>query len=68
MKRKIEETDCGALWIKGKKGQMHLVVDETESLHGLVKQMVAACKGNDARVDDFLIDAIKNGLTNWESK
>ena len=51
---------------QGKNGQMHLVVDSSKALSGLVKQMVKACKGLDAKVDDFLSAAIRNELENWE--
>lgn len=53
---------------QGEKGQTHLVVDESPSLAGLVKRMVAACKGDSARVDEFLVTAITSELENWESK
>jgi ParB-like chromosome segregation protein Spo0J len=53
-------------FVQGKKGQSHLVVNESLTLHGLVKQMVAACKGVDGKVDDFLSGAIRNELKNWE--
>ena len=52
-------------FMQGARGQTHLLVDETETLHGLVKNMVAACKGNEAKVDDFLIGAIRNEMKNW---
>lgn len=55
-------------FVQGKKGQMHLVVDESERLHGVIKDMVKACKGVDAKIDDFLVDAIRNELGNWEKK
>jgi len=48
---------------QGKNGQMHLVVDESLELHALIKQMVSTCKGNDAKVDDFLTNAISAQLT-----
>lgn len=54
-------------FVQGKKGQTHLVVDETVTLHGLVKSMVTACKGLDSKVDDFLCAAIRNELKNWET-
>lgn len=53
-------------FVQGKKGQMHLVVDETKNLHELVKLMVKACKGADAKIDDFLSSAIRTELGNWE--
>lgn len=53
---------------QGSKGQMHLVVDESETLHDVVKQMVKSCKGSDARVDEFLLKAIRNELGNQEKK
>jgi ParB-like chromosome segregation protein Spo0J len=53
---------------QGAKGQMHLVVDESDELHNLVKQMVDACKGGDAKVDDFLREAIRGELVNREKK
>lgn len=46
--------------------KMHLLVDESEQLHQLIKKMVSACKGESARVDDFLSKAIENELQNWE--
>lgn len=53
-------------FMQGKKGQTHLVVDESTPLNGLVKEMVRACKGLDGKVDDFLVAAIRNELKNWE--
>lgn len=53
-------------FVQGNKGQTHLVVDESKRLHGLVASMVAACKGNSAKVDDFLAQAIQAELKNWE--
>jgi ParB-like chromosome segregation protein Spo0J len=54
---------------QGSKGQMHLVVDESEDLHDLIDDMVAACKGNEAKVDDFLRQAISKALeSHWEKK
>ena len=53
-------------FMQGKKGQTHLVVDESTSLNGLVKEMVKACKGLDGKVDDFLVSAIRNELKTWE--
>lgn len=62
-----DTVDNGYLFfVQGKKGQTHLVVDESVTLHGLVKQMVSACKGIDGKVDDFLVNAIRNELLNWE--
>ena len=51
---------------QGKKGQTHLVVNESVTLHGLVKNMVASCKDIDGKVDDFLVAAIRNELKNRE--
>lgn len=48
--------------MKGKKGQMHLLVNETRPLHALVRDMVDACKGESAAVAEFLISAIHNEL------
>ena len=45
-----------------------LLVDESQTLHDLVKKMVSSCKGIDAKVDDFLADAIRNELKNWEQE
>lgn len=54
---------------QGSKGQMHLVVDESEELHDLIDDMVKACKGSDAKVDDFLRRAIGTALeSHWEKK
>jgi len=53
-------------FMQGKKGQTHLVVDESTSLNSLVKEMVKACKGLDGKVDDFLVSAIRNELKTWE--
>lgn len=62
-----DTVDHGYLFfVQGKKGQTHLVVDESVSLHGLVKEMVSKCKGLDGKVDDFLCAAIRNELKNWE--
>jgi ParB-like chromosome segregation protein Spo0J len=62
-----DTVDHGYLFFaQGKNGQTHLVVDSSEALHKLVKQMVKLCKGNDAKVDDFLSAAIRNELGNWE--
>ena len=55
-------------FVQGGKGQMHLVVDETETLHGLIKQMVKTCKGVDGKIDTFLVEAIRNELSNRETK
>jgi hypothetical protein len=51
---------------QGNKGQMHLVVNESKRLYGLVSKMVSACKGNSAKVDDFISAAIQQELQNWE--
>jgi len=51
---------------QGKNGQLHLVVDETEKLYAVVRDMVHACKGQSGKIDDFLQAAIKNELKNWE--
>jgi ParB-like nuclease family protein len=62
-----DTVDKGYLFfVQGKKGQTHLVVDESVALHDLVKHMVKACKGLDGKVDDFLSAAIRNELKNWE--
>lgn len=54
---------------QGAKGQMHLVVDESEELHDLINDMVKACKGSDEKVDTFLRQAIGNALEqHWEKK
>lgn len=53
-------------FVQGKRGQMHLVVDESKNLHELVKLMVKACKGTDSKIDDFLSSAIRNELGNRE--
>jgi len=47
-------------------GKTHLLVNESKRLYGLVGKMVSACKGNSAKVDDFLQAAIQQELTNWE--
>jgi hypothetical protein len=49
-------------------GLTHLVVNESDRLIGLVKRMIAACKKDSARVDDFLCDAINAELPQWEDK
>jgi len=51
---------------QGRRGQLHLVVNESNQLHKLVADMVSHCKGNSAKVDDFLISALQQELTNWE--
>ena len=51
---------------QGSKGQTHLVVNESQRLSGLVKRAVSACKGNSAKIDDFLCAAIEKELKNWE--
>jgi len=62
-----DTVDHGYLFfMQGKKGQTHLLVNESRTLHGLVTAMVSACKGNKAKVDDFLVGAIRNELKNWE--
>lgn len=53
-------------FVQGEKGQTHLVVNESKTLYDLVAKMVAACKGNSAKVDDFLSSAIRQELNNWE--
>lgn len=53
-------------FVQGRRGQTHLVVNESEDLNALVKNMVTACKGIDGKVDEFLIGAIRNELKNRE--
>ena len=55
-------------FVQGKKGQMHLVVDESQNLHEVIKQMVKSCKGEDEKVDDFLFSAIRAELATRETK
>jgi hypothetical protein len=49
-------------FVQGAENQMHLVVDESPKLAGLVKRMVHSCKDESARVDEFLISAITREL------
>lgn len=51
---------------QGKKGQIHLLVDESKNLHELVSKMVDTCKGTSSKVDEFLSTAISKELKNWE--
>ena len=46
----------------GQKGKSHLVVEESKTLYCVVRDMVIACRGDSARVDEFLISAIKREL------
>lgn len=45
--------------------KLHLVVDTSKSLHGLVQRMVEACQGESASVDEFLVSAISKELKSW---
>jgi hypothetical protein len=47
-------------------GKQHLIVDESKQLHGLIAALVRVCKNDSARVDEFLVSAIKNELKNWD--
>lgn len=49
-------------FVQGKKGQTHLIVDESAELHSLVAKMVSSCKSNEDKVDEFLSSAIENEL------
>ena len=53
-------------FVQGARGQTHLVVDESTRLCSLVEKMVGVCKGNNARVDDFLVAAIDAHLKHQE--
>lgn len=50
----------------GQGGQTHLVVNESSRLHGLISDMVAACKANSDKIDDFLMSAITKELPQWQ--
>jgi len=52
----------------GRDERCHVVVDTSQYLAPLVKRMVAACKGNSAHVDEFLVTAITRELKEWEDK
>lgn len=53
---------------QGDKGQKHLVVDESKELSALISRVVAACKGESMRVDEFFCSAIAAELPKWEAK
>ena len=53
---------------QGSKGQLHLVVDTSPELAGLVKRAVAACKGESMKVDELLSSALAAELPKWEAK
>lgn len=61
-----DTVEHGYLWF-GQAGKNHLVVEESVKLYALVKQMVAACKNDSAKIDDFLTGAISTELKQWES-
>lgn len=62
-----DTVDYGYLFfMQGSAGQMHLLVDESDQLHKLITKMVSTCKGETARVDDFLVTAIEKELKSWE--
>jgi len=46
--------------------KLHLVVNESRNLYALVRRMVDACKGESAKVDDFLASAITKEISSWE--
>jgi hypothetical protein len=64
----IESADTvehGYLYV-AQNGKQHLIVDASKTLHGLISSMVAACKNESGRVDEFLQSAIRSELKNWE--
>lgn len=47
-------------------GATHLVVDENVRLNSTIADMVAACKANSDKINDFLISAITKELPQWQ--
>jgi hypothetical protein len=60
-----ETVEHGYLYF-GTGGQTHLVVNESKQLHALIADMVAACKANSDKVDEFLCSALSKELPQWQ--
>lgn len=60
-----DTAELGYLYF-GQGGQTHLVVNESSRLHALITEMVATCKANSDKVDEFLISAITKELPSWQ--
>jgi uncharacterized ParB-like nuclease family protein len=60
-----ETVEHGYLYF-GFGGTTHLVVDESAKLNSTIADMVAACKANSDKINDFLISAITKELPQWQ--
>lgn len=60
-----ETVEHGYLYF-GFGGATHLVVDENAQLNSVIADMVAACKANSDKINDFLVSAIKKELPQWQ--
>ena len=60
-----ETVESGYLYF-GFGGATHLVVDETPKLNSLIADVVAACKANSDKINDFLVSAISKELPQWQ--
>jgi len=60
-----DTVEHGYLYV-AQNGNQHLIVDESKQLHGLIAALIRVCKNDSARVDEFLVSAIKNELKNWD--
>ena len=47
-------------------GAQHLVVEETPKLNAVIADVVATCKANSDKINDFLISAITKELPQWQ--
>ena len=58
-----ETVEFGYLFfVQGRSGQTHLLVDCPQDLHTAVKDLVSICKGQDGRIADFLLHAIRREI------
>ena len=62
---KSETIEQGYLFF-GQGGYDHLVVEEEPHLYKLVEQMVAICKRDSAKINEFLASAISKEIREWE--
>lgn len=60
-----DTVDHGYLFF-GQGGKQHLVVEESKILYTLIGKMVNVCKNKSDSINNFLSDAIKKELPNWE--
>ena len=60
-----ETVEHGYLFF-GHGGSKHLVINEDARLHGLIGEMVEACKANSDKVAEFLVSAITKELPQWQ--